>query len=271
MNFTFKVWDKIKEAWPLYKENLGLFILLMGIIFVVQLGSMKYIYIISAVLFLASILVGCMAISFLLSVVDKKEFHPFSKKYFPTINQIWNFIKTYVLFTLIVSGGMLVFLFLFLHFSKKEVWVISPLAILSITGTFVFGIIGMYLQTRLIFSCFISIDKNKGAIESIKDSWNMTRGRFWFIFGRTILIGLFVFAGFIALLIGALITYPIGMLLYVMLYRDLRDFKQLNSNGVKADEEIKIAKSSEAGSPDTSGEVFREVAKEAEISKEEVK
>ena len=79
----------------------------------------------------------------------------------------------------------------------------------------------VYIGIRLLPAIYLVVDKNQGARKSIIESWNMTKGYFWFIFGKVIVIQLFVLLGFIALLIGGIITYPIGIMVTVMLYREL--------------------------------------------------
>lgn len=196
MEFKFSVGDKIKEAWPLYKENFGMFILMVIISFVTQsLGNEKHLFL-AFVSFIVSILVSYVWIRSIINLVDKKEFKPFEKESFPSISQYWNFLKTVFLSTLVIIVGV--------------IFLIIP---------------GLYLSGRLMFASYISVEKNQGARKSIRESWDMTKDFGWKIFGKGLLVGLFILAGLIALFFGVFITYPIGVIVLVMLYREFSKFK----------------------------------------------
>ena len=118
MKFTFKIGEKIKEAWPMYKDNFSMFFLMGAIVFFLEiLGSKNFVlYILVCV---ASLLVGYMVIRYILSLVDKKDFNPFVKSSLPTLGQIWNLLKTYVLFILIVAGAFILVLFPTIFYTLK--------------------------------------------------------------------------------------------------------------------------------------------------------
>jgi len=238
MKFTFKFKQKIKEAWSIYKANLGLFFLMFALMFIEQVFASKDSLILWAISVIISLFVGYMIIRFLLSLVDKKEFNPFSKVSLPSMLNLWNFLKTYLLFIIITSGGAFIFLIPVMFFVLTT-GMITPLMLGLLIASIVCLIVGMYFAIRLAFSLFISVDKNKGAVKSIKESWKMTKGNFWNIFGKMLVIGLFAISGFIGLIVGILITYPMAMILMAMLYRDLQKIKE---GGVISKIEDKIEK-----------------------------
>jgi len=210
MNFTFKIGQKIKEAWPLYKANLGQFLLLvlvtLGVSFLGQGDNDFW----SALLTLVSILISCIWIRSILNLIDGKSFNPFSKESFPSLKQYWYFLSTGFLSMIIMGVGF--------------VFLIVP---------------GLYLSGRLAFVTYLALDKNQNAILSIKESWNMTKGCGWKIFGKAFVIGLFIMAGFVALGIGSLITYPVGFIVFGMLYRGFSKFRQENPAPVEVKKEEK--------------------------------
>lgn len=85
-----------------------------------------------------------------------------------------------------------------------------------------------YVAGRLMFSVYLSVEKNQGARASIKESWDMTKGYAWQLFWKSFVIGLFMVVGFFALLVGSFVTYPIGFMVMIMLYREFVKFKSQN-------------------------------------------
>ena len=57
----------------------------------------------------------------------------------------------------------------------------------------------------------------------------MTKGYGWKLFWKSFIIGLFIALGFLALFIGSFITYPIGLIVMVVMYREFKKFKLQNS------------------------------------------
>jgi len=123
-------------------------------------------------------------------------------------------------------------------------------------GLILFIIPGLYLSGRLMFAPYLSVEKTQGARKSIKESWEATRGNGWKIFWKAFVVGLFMMVGFLAFVVGALITYPVGFIVMVMLYREF--FK--NGSKVSTDDKDKTT---------VEAEVVKEVPKDA--VKEEVK
>lgn len=162
---------------------------------------------------------------FAIWLVDKKENNSFSKEMFPSFEQYWNLLKTLILSGLCVLAGFLLF--------------IVP---------------GFYVAGRLLFANYISVDKNKGGRASIKESWEMTRGYGWRLFWKSFVVGLFILLGFIVIYIGSFITYPIGMLVLVMMYRE---FYKMKSQMPKEETKTEVVK-------DLPKETVKEKAEEVE-------
>lgn len=198
MNFTFKIGQKIKEAWPLYKEHFGALLLMTLLTFAVAGVGQKENFVLSIVVMVVNIILSYVWIRLILSLIDKKEFNLFSKD-LPTIGQLWNFIKTSILYGLCIMGGFIL--------------LIIP---------------GFYIAGRLVFATYISVEKNQGARASIKEAWNMTKDNGWKIFWKSFVIALFMAVGFLALFVGSFITYPIGFMLMIMMYREFVKFKSQN-------------------------------------------
>lgn len=201
MKFTFKIGEKIKAAWPIYKIHFSTFLLLMLAMFAVNfLGNNKlHSYILMTISYILSIFLSYLWIRFAMSLVDGTDFNPFKKESFPTLTQFWNLFKTIILYGLCVLGGF----------------------ILLVIPAF-------YVTGRLMFAIYLSIDKNQGGRATIKEAWRMTEGYGWTLFWKSFVIGLFMAVGFIALFVGSFITYPIGMMVMVMMYREFTKWRQEN-------------------------------------------
>lgn len=197
MKFTFKIGDKIKESWPVYKAHFSTFLLLMIITVIVQsIESNKHNWVLSIIAYIFSIVLSFMWIRFILNLIDKKEFNVFSKEALPSFIQLWNLIKTTILYSLCVLGGLIL--------------LIIP---------------GIYISGRLVFAIYLSIDKNQGGMPTIREAWKMTEGYGWLLIWKSFVIGLFMILGFIAFFVGSIITYPIGMMVMVMMYREFSKMK----------------------------------------------
>jgi len=206
MKFTFKISAKIKEVWPLYKLHFGTFILLMLISCGIQAIGSKDNFILSIISSILSIIVFYVWVKYVLNLIDKNDYNPLTMKALPTLGQFWNLLKTMFLNGLCVLGGLIL--------------LIVP---------------GFYIAGRLSFSSYISIEKNQGARATIKEAWKMTEGYGWLLLWKTFVIGLFIILGFIALFVGAFITYPIGVFLLVMMYREFLKMKSVISSNANPD------------------------------------
>jgi uncharacterized membrane protein len=65
---------------------------------------------------------------------------------------------------------------------------------------------GIILACKLIFVPYIVMDKKMKATEAIKESWEMTNGHAWTIFGMAILAFPIIIAGYICLFVGVFIS-----------------------------------------------------------------
>ncbi|MFA6251095.1 MAG: glycerophosphoryl diester phosphodiesterase membrane domain-containing protein [Candidatus Paceibacterota bacterium] len=199
MKFTFKIWSKIKEAWPLYKGHLGTLLIMMMLTMVAQFIGIKDHAILIVLSFIVSLLVSYIWIRLVLNLVDGKSFNPFTKEALPSLSQFWNFFKTFILSALCILGGFILF--------------IVP---------------AFYISGRLMFVMYLSVEKNQGARATIKEAWAMTKDYGWVLFWKNFLIGLFIALGFVVFFIGSFITYPIGLIVTFMMYREFYKFKMQN-------------------------------------------
>jgi hypothetical protein len=65
--------------------------------------------------------------------------------------------------------------------------------LLLFIGSIVFGVLYAFVYVRILFTSQAVIAENKGPIEAIKRSWNLTKGYWWRTFGIFLLVALLVF------------------------------------------------------------------------------
>jgi len=237
MPFTFKVGAKIKEAWVLYKEHFGAMILIVLASGVLQIISQNYSkdnknLLISLFLIIVSILISYIWIKSIMNLLDGKGFNPFTKESMPSLAAFWDFLKTNILISLCVMPlfAIIGLIILFAVITSQFAPVAFPIIlIIAMVLVLLLIIPALYIIGRLFPAVYISVEKYQGARKTIKEAWTMTKGNAWNILGKSVLVGLFIFLGFIALIIGLAITYPVGMIVMVMMYRELVKFKTPSS------------------------------------------
>jgi membrane-anchored glycerophosphoryl diester phosphodiesterase (GDPDase) len=195
MTFTFSIREHIKKAWPMYKANFGLFLMLALITVLVNVIAQNDNIVFGLIVAVASILLSYVWMKSVLHLVDGHGFKPFTKEILPSMGQFWGFIKVNVGVSFFVTIGFLL--------------LVIP---------------GIYVAGRLLFAPYMVIEHNGRARKTIREAWDMTRGHGWQLLWKSILIGIFIFLGVIALGVGILVTYAIGMIVIVMLYREFTKF-----------------------------------------------
>ena len=109
---------------------------------------------------------------------------------------------------------------LFLPF--KDYWNVVLAGFLSTLivgfGTLFLIIPGIIFACKLIFVPYIVMDKNMSATDAIKESWNMTDGHAWTVFGMALLAGPIVIAGYICLFVGVFVSMMWLYIAFASLY-----------------------------------------------------
>jgi hypothetical protein len=89
-------------------------------------------------------------------------------------------------------------------------------------GTLFFIIPGIIFACKLIFVPYIVMDKKMNATDAIKESWNMTDGYAWTVFGMGLLAGPIIIAGYICLFVGVFISMMWLYIAFASLYHAVR-------------------------------------------------
>jgi uncharacterized membrane protein len=89
-------------------------------------------------------------------------------------------------------------------------------------GTLFLIIPGIILACKLIFVPYLVLDKKMSATDAIKESWNMTDGHAWTVFGMALLAGPIVLAGYICFFVGVIISIMWIYIAFASLYHAVR-------------------------------------------------
>lgn len=190
----------IKDSWELVKKNARLIALLMAAFIGYQViqGIVQNIFresVVAALISLAfTVLTLFLEIGFIkivLKVVDGQK---------AEVTELW----AYPQYLLRMIGASIVY------------------GLIVVAGLILLVVPGIYLALRLQFYSYYIIDKNAGAIDSLRMSWKVTQGNLLNIFlFELLLIGINIL-GALALGIGLLITIPVSFVAVTLLYRKLQ-------------------------------------------------
>ncbi len=146
-------------------------------------------FLVSVVMWIIGSIISMGIIFITLQFVDKRK--PNLKDVFYTKN-LFNYILSSIMKTIIIMVGFILFI-----------------------------IPGIIFAIKLQYSGYLIVDKQKDAVDSLKGSWEMTKGVKWNLFLFGLLLAVINILGFFALLIGLLVTVPLSMVANAYVYRKL--------------------------------------------------
>ena len=206
MIFDFPIRKTLREVWQIFKNHWMFFIAISMVtllvnVFFNRLQEWNSLYEIPALLCTAffSIVWGFVWSKVSLLTVYKKEDEL-------ELSNLRNFLPTGKQFCQVVGIALYV-------------------GVILLGGFILFIIPGFYFMVRLGFSNLIFVDKGLSIKESVKYSWNITKGaRFWTILLVLMIAISFITIGALVVGVGIVITYPIVMMLVAHLYKALDEF-----------------------------------------------
>ncbi len=80
---------------------------------------------------------------------------------------------------------------------------------------------GIIAMLGLLFSSYLIVDKKKGPIEAMKESWRITDGHKWQLLLFVLAVVALNIVGLLLLFVGLLVTIPVSALAAVHVYRFL--------------------------------------------------
>jgi hypothetical protein len=94
--------------------------------------------------------------------------------------------------------------------------------LIVVFGTLFFIIPGIILACKLIFVPYIVMEKKMKATDAIKESWDMTDGYAWTVFGIGVLAGPIIIAGYLCFFVGVFISIMWIYITFASLYHAVR-------------------------------------------------
>jgi uncharacterized membrane protein len=113
-------------------------------------------------------------------------------------------------------------------------WIIF--AVIIGIGIFALIIPGIVLACRLAFVSYLVMDKGLDPIQAVEESWRMTRGYGWTIFGLGFLSIFIAIAGLLCLIVGIFPAIIVISASFASLYQAILTEKEIASNPVSTGE-----------------------------------
>ena len=201
MGRKFSMGDAIRFGWNTMKDNIGFFIALLIVAFLIKslpqgIGKLflNDAPLIAFLFFLTSWVVG-FVVNMGLIKISLKFCDGFKGKLddlLSSFDLLINYIAGSILYVLIVIAGLIFFI-----------------------------IPGIILAIKFFFYSYYIIDKRMGPVEALKASSKATMGFKMDLLLFGMLIGLINFAGLLCLFVGLFATIPTSMVAYAYVYRVL--------------------------------------------------
>jgi hypothetical protein len=124
----------------------------------------------------------------------------------------WKYFVLTLLFSLMIVAVALLGLALVAAFGAE-----GGLAI----GIPLILVLGVIVSLMLIFAGFLVIDRGLGPIKAMQESYRMTQGYKWSLFGLSLLLVLINLLGLLAFIVGIFVSAPVSLLALTHAYRVL--------------------------------------------------
>lgn len=223
MYHPFSIAETIKAAWDIIKKNFVTIIIYSAIavvaLIVIQLVNFIFTttsdFTVQIILFFLLLLMQgytTLGLYKLIFTLIDSEYYEFEfSQIVPSIRMVLSYIAICLLFAFIVTT---------FNFFIIDKW-LGDYPATQNTVKFLGVLVLLYMALRYMFCvCFI-VDDDSGPFESLKQSFDLTKGNLTkIILILLISIGL-IALGFMALLIGIIITYPLVNIILVVTYRKL--------------------------------------------------
>jgi uncharacterized membrane protein len=190
----------LADSWKLTKQNFFViwFYLIIGFILPmvpnVLRSTLKLDGLVGAVVYLIGVVLSIVmsygVIKVVLKIVDGDK--PSFQDYLDVFPRLLNIIATTFLYTLIV-----------------------------IAGCFLLIVPGIIWSIKYQYAIYLAVDKGLGPMAALKASARLTNGLKWDVFAFGLVVQIVSMLGFLALIIGALWTFPLAVIAQSMYYRRL--------------------------------------------------
>ncbi|PJE73853.1 MAG: hypothetical protein COV01_03365 [Candidatus Taylorbacteria bacterium CG10_big_fil_rev_8_21_14_0_10_41_48] len=199
MNNPLSLKDAFYSAWATFKKHAGVFVTVTFVFLIlgVVLGSVDKNHQYGAVAGIANILISFFAAYVMIrfSLVAIRGGVPQWREIF---NVTWGEFGWYIFASILVS-------------------------LMQGIGIVLLIIPGLILLARLALFSFALIDEDLLPIDSIKRSWELTKGRFWQMFFAGVIIIALNIVGAMLFGIGVLVSSPLSFIFSAYIYEKLRN------------------------------------------------
>jgi uncharacterized membrane protein len=93
--------------------------------------------------------------------------------------------------------------------------------LIVIAGCFLLIVPGIIWSIKYQYAIYLAVDKGLGPMAALKASARLTNGLKWDVFAFGLVVQIVSMLGFLALIIGALWTFPLAVIAQSMYYRRL--------------------------------------------------
>jgi uncharacterized membrane protein len=185
----FSIKESIQYGWRMMRENMKL--CLFSTLLLVAAGAFSKVdglLSLLLIIFMLIIRIGYTKIYLRMNDGEKPKFGDMFEEY----ALFWKYLGVSILQGLVVLGGLIL--------------VIIP---------------GIVWAVRFSFSPIILIDTKVSPVKAMKESYAITKGKFWKLLGFWLVIIVFNIIGMIIVGVGLLFTVPISMFASIHVYRKL--------------------------------------------------
>ena len=228
----FSIDEAIQYGWNMMKANIGFFIIVLLIVFVVQMvpaviSSLieKTMPVLSTVISILSglinLIMGIGLIHIALKLHDDRN--PSLQDLFSSgAALIFKYFVSSLMYGLIIAGVVIALIApvaaTAVIAGKSHVFLIGTLAAVAIAA----GIILVtWLMLKFQFYGYLIIDQNLGAVEALNKSAALTRGAKGQLLILGLVLGLINIAGCMVLFVGLFASVPVSMMAMAYVYRKL--------------------------------------------------
>lgn len=208
-DFTYK--ELLKESYELTKKHMVFLLGLLAINIIIG-GVASNIPLVNQ---LVSIALSVATTYVMLLIANghtptyKDMVHPFQK-----YHMAWHyFLATLAMYLIFLLGAFIPII----GYSISKVT--SNFVAFGISGVVFLGLLFYYGARLGFFGYFVVTNEKMGPIEALKKSFAMTEGRFWKLAGYAAMLLLLNMVGFLALIVGLLVTLPMTWISIALLYK----------------------------------------------------
>jgi hypothetical protein len=120
-------------------------------------------------------------------------------------------------FVLLIATGIPVFFYI-ASVSEPSPFHVAVVGMIALFGYAILLLAAVLITTLFFLTYFFVVDRRQGPVEAMKSSYRFVRTQFWRVLGSVLLIFVCIMAVSMIPLVGALLSVPVALCLYTVLY-----------------------------------------------------